>query len=300
MSNTPNTNEIFADARDTSRRDWFKHTAMLAGLAATATIATRANAQDGSMTNDGMANNGMANNGMMNNGMMNNGMMPNDGMMMDGMMIMGQNDKMSMEMPPPPPMGDQAVANASIVASTKLNPNNPALTIPAAAKNASASDADILNFALGLEYLEATFYAQVVAANNARTYLRPEVARVAQGLANDEAAHVTAILDVLNRAGGTPVAKPAFQFPANVFISQIAFLDLAAIFEVTGTGAYLGAAPKLNSVDALKFAASIYGVETRHTGVIRMINGLNPFPTALEIPLEVPEVQRRVAPFIIM
>lgn len=289
MSNTTKeTTELFADARDTSRRDWVKHAAMMVGLAATASIATRAKAQDGTMMNDGMANNNMANDGMMNNGMANS-----------GMMIMGQNDRMSMEMPPPAPTGDQAVENASIVPSTKINPNNPALTIPGAAKNASASDADILNFALGLEFLEAEFYARVVAANNARPYLSPEVARAAQGLANDEAAHVTAILDVIGRAGGTPVAKPNFQFPANVFISQIAFLDLAATFEVTGTGAYLGAAPKLDSVDALKFAASIYGIEARHTGLIRMLNGLNPVPTALEVPLEVPEVQRRVAPFII-
>ena len=283
MSNLNNNNEIPAVARDTSRRDWFKHTALLASAAATATLVTRANAQDGNMMNNSMAGDQNM----------------SDNPMMGGMMIMGQNDKMTMEMPPPPPTGDQAVPNASVVASTKLNPNNPALTIPAAAKKASASDADILNFALGLEYLEAEFYASIVAANNARQYLSPAVAKVAQTLADDEAAHVTAILDVLTRAGGTPVAKPNFQFPANVYISQIAFLDLAAIFEVTGTGAYLGAAPKLNSTDALKFAASIYGIETRHTGLIRFVNGLDPFPTALEIPLEVPEVQRRVAPFII-
>ncbi len=270
-----NSAKLAATARDTSRRDWLKHAAMMAGLAATATVVTRrASAQDGTMAMDGNMMNGE-------------------------MTIMGQNDKMTMEMAPPAPLGDQAVANASIVASTKLNPNNPALTIPGAAKSASASDADILNFALGLEYLEATFYASIVDANNRRSYLSPAVAKAAQGLADDEAAHVTAILDVIGRAGGTPVAKPSFQFPANVYVSPIAFLDLAAIFEVTGTGAYLGAAPKLDSVDALKFAASIYGIETRHTGLIRMMAGMNPSPTALEIPLEVPEVQRRVAPFII-
>ena len=289
MSNTTNNTEIFAEPRDTSRRDWVKHAAMMVALAGGATLATRARAQDGTMMNNGTT----PADGTM------NGMAPADGMMMGGMMIMGQNDKMAMEMPPAPPTGDQAVASNSNVPSTRINPNNPALTIPAAAKHASASDVDILNFALGLEYLEATFYASIVAANNARTYLTPEVAKVAQGIADDEAAHVTAILDVIARANATPVAKPSFQFPANVYISQIAFLTQAAEFEVTGTGAYLGAAPKLNSVDALKFAASIYGIETRHTGVIRFLNGLNPFPTALEIPLEVPEVQRRVAPFII-
>lgn len=284
MNKPLNKTELAAIARDTtSRRDWLSHAAMMVGLAATATIATRAQAQDSTMMKDGkMADGSMA-----------------DTKMMDGMMVMGQNDKMAMETPPPAPTGDQAVASASNVPDTKINPNNPALTIPAAGKHASASDADILNFALGLEYLEATFYASIVEANNQRTYLSPTVAKVAQGIADDEAAHVTAILDVIGRANGTPIAKPSFQFPANVYVSQVAFLSLAAIFEVTGTGAYLGAAPKLNSVDALKFAASVYGIETRHTAVIRMLNNMNPAPTALEIPLEVPEVQKRVAPFII-
>ena len=259
-----------AQARDTSRRDWLSHAAMMVGLAATAGLASRVQAQDGKMMTGDMA----------------------DDKMMDGKMA-------GAGMMVPAPLGDQAVPGASIVPDTKINPNNPALTIPGAAKNASASDADILNFALGLEYLEATFYASIVDANNTRSYLSPQVAMVARKLADDEAAHVTAILDVLNRAKGTPIQKPSFQFPANVYVSQIAFLELASIFEVTGTGAYLGAAPKLDSVDALKFAASIYGIEARHTGLIRSLVGKDPAPTALEIALEVPEVQKRVAPFII-
>ena len=265
-----NAKQLNAQARDTSRRDWLSHAAMMVGLAATSGLVTRVQAQDDKMTGD------MAGDKMM------------DGKMMDsGMMV-------------PAPLGDQAVPGASIVPDTKLNPNNPALTIPGAAKKASAGDADILNFALGLEYLESTFYASIVDANNARSYLSPEVAMVARKLADDEAAHVTAILDVLNRAKGTPIEKPNFQFPANVYVSQIAFLELASVFEVTGTGAYLGAAPKLDSVDALKFAASIYGIEARHTSLIRSLVGKDPSPTALEIALEVPEVQKRVAPFIIV
>ncbi len=283
MNKSLNSTPLDAIARDTSRRDWLKHAAFMVGLAATATAATRAQAADG-MMNDGT---------MMNDGSMDNAKM------MDGMMIMGQNDKMAMETPPPAPTGDQAVESNSNVPSTKINPNNPALTIPAAGKNASASDIDIFNFALGLEYLEATFYASIVDANNKRAYLSPAVAKIAQGIADDEAAHVTAIIDVITRANGTPVAKPNFQFPYNVYVSQVAFLTLAGTFEETGVGAYLGAAPKLDSVDALKFAASIYGIETRHTSVIRFMNNMNPSPTAMEIALEVPEIQRRVAPFII-
>ena len=276
MSNT--TKLLDAQARDTSRRDWLKHAAMLSGLAATAVVASRAQAQDaaapatapGAMT------------GAMDNGTMMPGALP-----MDSKMV-------------PPPSGSQAVAGASIVPDLKINPNNPAITIPGAIARASAGDADILNFALGLEYLESTFYARIVDANNARQYLSPMVAKVAQGIADDEAAHVSAILEILNGAKATPIAKPEFQFPANVFVSQVAFLELAAQFEVTGVGAYLGAAPKVSSNDALKFAASVYGIETRHTAVIRSLVGMDPAPTALEIPLEVAEVQKRVAPYIIV
>lgn len=290
MNKPLNTTELDAIARDTSRRDWLKHAAFMVGLAATASAATRVYAADGTMMQDGA--------------MMKDGSTMKDGSMdnakkMDRMMVMGQNDKMSMEMPPPAPNGDQAVPNASIVANTKINPNNPALTIPGAGKHATASDLDIFNFALGLEYLEAAFYASIVDANNKRAYLSPEVARIAQGIADDEAAHVASITDLITRAKGTPVSKPNFQFPENVYLSQVAFLTLAGTFEDTGTGAYLGAAPKLKSVDALKFAASVYGIETRHASVIHFMNNMSPASTALEIALEVPEIQRRVAPFII-
>ena len=279
MSNTPQI--LDAQARDTARRDWLKHAAMLSGLAATAAVATRAQAQ--TTTPAPMT-------GAMPDGTM---MTPADGTMMPGALPM--DSKMV-----PPPMASQAVAGASNVSDLGRNPNNPAKTIPGAIARASASDADILNFALGLEYLEATFYQRIVDANNARQFLSPMVAKVAQGIADDEAAHVTAITQILVGAKATPIAKPEFQFPAAVFVSQIAFLELASQFEVTGTGAYLGAAPKVDSNDALKFAASIYGIETRHTAVIRSLLGYDPFPTALEIPLEVPEVQRRVAPYIIV
>ncbi len=188
---------------------------------------------------------------------------------------------------------------ASVVEDKGTNPNHPEIVIPKAAKTAKPGDVDILNFALGLEYLEADFYARVVQAHQARGYLSPRVFEVAQKLASDEAIHVEAILDILGRAGATPVAKPQFRFPDNVFFAPLAFLDLAATFEVTGTGAYLGAAPKVQSSDALKFAASIYGIEARHTALIRSLNGQIFSPSAFELPLSVEEVTKRVAPFIV-
>lgn len=260
MNNFDLNSEIPAQARDTSRREWMK-TAALFGAA---TIATTRVAQ--AQTADPTAP--------------------------------VVTPESAVQNPAPAnPNGSQAVRSNSIV--TDGNPNNPANTIPGAIKTAAPGDVEILNFALGLEYLEAEFYAQVVRAHEARAYLTPRQFQVAQTLARDEAAHVSAILEILSGANATPAPKPQFQFPSNVFVAQLAFLDLAETFEETGVGAYLGAAPKVVSADALRFAASVYGVETRHTGLIRYLNGKDFAPTAAERPLTVEQVLTRVRPFII-
>lgn len=160
------------------------------------------------------------------------------------------------------------------------------------------SDLDILNFALTLEYLEADFYNRVVEANNAKQYLRGRLVDIAGTLARDETAHVDAILKRITDAGGTPVAKPMFQFPSETFISPIAFLSLAAQLEGTGVGAYLAAAPLVQKADNLKFAASIYGIEARHTGLIRFVAGMPPVETSTESPLSVETIAARIQPLI--
>ncbi len=162
-----------------------------------------------------------------------------------------------------------------------------------------SSDLDIFNFALLLEYLEADFYSRIVAAHNARPYLRDRVPFVANKLMSDENTHVAAILDRIVKAGGTPVAKPLFQFPANVFVSQTGFLTLSTALEETGVGAYLGAAPLIKGREYLQFAASIYGVEARHTGMIRLLSGRTFAPEAKEAPFTAMQVVMRAAPYIV-
>jgi len=200
---------------------------------------------------------------------------------------------------PPAPTSSQATPGASVVPQTDGNPNNPATVIEKAAKKVSQGDIDILNFALGLEYLEADFYASIVAAHQAKAYLPQRVFEAAQKLAADEAAHVTAITQLLQAAGATPVAKPSFKYPANVYLAPLAFLNTAVNFEITGVGAYLGAAPLVKSVDALRFAASIYGIEARHTGLLRWLNGQPVAGTDIEPALTVAQATERVKPYIV-
>ncbi len=282
---TPET--LAAEPKNTEQGAWTRHAATLLGVLGVASLARSASAQDANtmppMTGTGAApSTGTA---PMGDGAMMNNPAP----------MMGE-----MESPMvPSPTDNQAMPGNSAVPSTSRNPNNPATTIPKAATSATANDQSILNFALGLEFLEADFYARVVAAHQTRPYLNARALLAAQKLANDEAAHVTAITDILTRAGATPVAKPTFRFPDAVFYSQTAFLEQATQFEETGVGAYLNAAPMVDSKDALRFAASVYGIECRHTGLIRNLAGRSFAPTELELPLSVEEVQRRVAPFIV-
>lgn len=286
---------LVAEPKNTGQSAWARHSAMVLGALGVAGLMRSASAQDAGtmppMTAAPTTDPSMNGNMPMNGQPMMNGNMPMDGMM----------SKMSgggMPMVPAPTDSQAVVGNSAMPSSS--NPNNPATTIPASGKGATKSDIDILNYALGLEYLEAEYYARIVAAHQARAYLTPKAFMAAQKLAADEAAHVTAITDILTRANATPIAKPAFKFPDPVFYSQIAFLTTATAMEETGVGAYSDSAPKVNSSAVLKFAASVYGIECRHTALIRNLLGLPFAPTELELPLTMEQVQQRVAPFMVM
>ena len=162
-----------------------------------------------------------------------------------------------------------------------------------------ANDVAILNYALTLEHLESDFYNRVVEADNSRSFLRGRTKDIARVLARDEATHVEAVTQAIQNLGGTPIAKPTFQFPSEAFISQIAFLQLSAQLEETGVSAYLGQGANVARLDVLNFAASIYGNEARHTGMIRYLLGDVFAPRDLELPLPMGAILERVKPFIV-
>lgn len=161
------------------------------------------------------------------------------------------------------------------------------------------NDLAILNSALLLEYLEAEFYTRVVQADMQRAYLSEPVRQAALTLQRDEITHVQAISAMIQQLGGTPIAKPGFQFPGAIFISPLAFLSLSASLEETGVSTYLGAAPKVQLKDVLKFAASIYGIETRHAGLIHYLQGELLAPHDMEMPITIEEALARANPYIV-
>ena len=157
-----------------------------------------------------------------------------------------------------------------------------AAALPGKANAQSAGgDIDIANFALTLEYLESTYYALAldsgVLTGNSLAYI--------QATGDHENQHVNALIALIQKFGGTPVAKPQFNF-GNAFASESSILNTAAELEITGVGAYLGAAPMIQSPEVLAAAGSIVGVEGEHVVAINYLLGVSPpanmaFPAAL-------------------
>jgi hypothetical protein len=199
------------------------------------------------------------------------------------------NDPPPAPPPPPPPTG-----------GTPPPPPPPTGAI---------TDADIFNFALNLEYLEAQFYA--IAANGAYLpdnllggtgtrgaatggsqvpFKDPLVAAYAREIASDERQHVVFLRNTL---GAAAVAQPALDLSvsANSAFSRAAraagligpndafdpyvtdenFLLGAYIFEDVGVTAYKGASPLITSKVFLEAAAGILAAEAYHAGLVRTV-----------------------------
>lgn len=162
----------------------------------------------------------------------------------------------------------------------------------------SPADLEILNFALGLERLEAAFYAQVLGAHQNRAYLAPRQLESAHSIGAIEITHVSTLEKAILDAGGSLAPSATYRFPANVFLSPVAFSWFGYTLEEIGIGAYLGAVGQIQSKDLRKAAASIYGAEVRHAALLRSFGGFTFAPRYFESPLSVEQVQALVAPYI--
>ena len=166
------------------------------------------------------------------------------------------------------------------------------------------SDADILNFALNLEYLEANFYSYAangtsipadmmsgtgtqgtVTPGHKASFSTALVTAYANEIAQDELNHVAFLRKAL---GTSAVAMPAIDVSAagafttaamaaglittgtfDPYASDEAFLLGAYIFEDVGVTAYHGAASLISSKTYLDAAAGILAVEAYHAGLVR-------------------------------
>ncbi len=153
-------------------------------------------------------------------------------------------------------------------------------------------DAEILNFALTLEYLESAFYnekgKEVGLTGTAKSY--------AKMFGEQEAEHVAALTSAIKSLGGTPVKKPQFVFPVS---NEKTFLALASVLENTGVGAYNGAAPSLSSKEVLATAGSIVQIEGRHAAAIDLLINRSPTPNGgFDVPLTKAEVLAKIGPLV--
>ncbi len=155
-----------------------------------------------------------------------------------------------------------------------------------------SSDADILNFALTLEYLETEFYKR----KGKSVGLSGEAKSLAAMLGDQENEHVHALMTAIKAGGGTPVKKPTFVFPVN---NQASFLKLAYTLENTGVGAYNGAGPAISDPKYLAAAGSIVQTEARHAAAIALLINESVTPSgAFDKPLSKAQVLAKAGPLI--
>jgi hypothetical protein len=169
-------------------------------------------------------------------------------------------------------------------------------------------DADILNFALNLEYLEAEFYSMATygatlvqlgvitsaeetgpttGGSKVPNFASSPMATAATALRENEIDHVLYLRAAL---GSNAVKKPAINLNAlgYGFSSVDSWLKLARQFEDVGVSAYLGAAPLISNKTYLAAAGAILSTEAFHSGTIRfgcIMNGVtSPAVDSLDVP----------------
>ncbi|MGI8741146.1 MAG: ferritin-like domain-containing protein [Bryobacteraceae bacterium] len=192
------------------------------------------------------------------------------------------------------------VAGLGTVAMASVAQTGTGASSPSAGDNI-----DILQYALTLEFLEATFYAQFLGAGapptgqtsltgligsvtgNPPAFTATDLAgaSVFQGfpatfgtglfslltqIRDHEAAHVAALIATIRTLGGTPTQPCTYTFPV-VTIDD--FLKTAQALENTGVAAYDGAINKITDPGLVQTSATIATVEARHASFLNLIAG---------------------------
>lgn len=195
-------------------------------------------------------------------------------------------------------VGAGATGAATVLAG--CGNNSPAMN--STVTTTAYTDADILNFALNLEYLEAEFYLRCAtgsglsaadAGSGAGTVtggaqvsgLTSAQQNILNEIAYDEQQHVRFLRSAL---GSAAVSRPNIDLTSsfnalasaagigssfNPYANFDAFITGAFVFEDVGVTAYAGAAPLISAAGVtagyLSAAAGIMAVEAYHAGYVR-------------------------------
>ena len=151
----------------------------------------------------------------------------------------------------------------------------------------SKTDVDILNYALVLEYLQASFYTEAEEGGA----LFGKTAQAARVVGAVERAHVKAFREVL---GSSAVRRPLFDFQGTTE-RQDQFLKTAVALEDLAVAAYKGQAPRLKSKKVLAAAIGIHSVEARHAAWMRALFGITPAVHSFDQPMSRPAISKIVA-----
>jgi rubrerythrin len=152
---------------------------------------------------------------------------------------------------------------------------------PAVSAPSAKQDAEILNFALLLEYVQAAFHTEALG----RAGLTGELKTFASTVAKQEQDHIAFLKQAL---GSAARKEPKVDFGDDTADAEK--YSLAAFkLEDLGVAAYTAQAPNLTK-PSLRAAARIVSVESRHAAWIRDLRGMNPAPDASEPPIEAQRV----------
>ncbi|TFY77487.1 hypothetical protein EWM64_g6526 [Hericium alpestre] len=190
------------------------------------------------------------------------------------------------------------VASSLLAGSTLAHPmRRSADAVPTKPVTDNPSDPDVLNFALTLEHLENNFYTGGLAKFTPEDFvnagLPPWVYGRVQQISAHEAEHVEFLTEIL----GDQAVKPCeYSFP---YDDPKSFLHISHALETVGTSAYEGAAKFIQNRDYLMAAATILGVEARHSSWLdSAVRKGAAWSTSFDTPLDLNQVFSIAAAFI--
>jgi bacterioferritin (cytochrome b1) len=184
----------------------------------------------------------------------------------------------------------------SAIREQRVNRPDVATARLAAAQTQLTTDVEVLNYALTLEHLEAAFYQLTGQYDLGVDPFGNPINDWLMAAGEQEAAHVSTLTDVITQLGGEPVAAAEYDFGVT---DAASFLTTAMTLENVGVAAYDGAGQFLQSADLVTAAGSIVAVEARHAAYLNLVNGMIPFPAAVETPMSPDEVLQAAGGFIV-